>query len=144
MIVLVEKINGYFNLKDVFECFKELSDGWYKVNIGKSRKKHTNDQTGWLFGCIYPMLMEALINEGWEFTDVEQVHDFFLATLTSQKVINKHTGEIITFPSSTKQMDTVVFSTYCEKLREYGLEYLHIEIPDPDKNWKNKDNEEGP
>lgn len=141
-MVLVEKTNGYFDLKDVFEHFKGLPDGWYGVNVNTSRKKRTNDQTGWLFGCIYPMLMEALINEGWEFTNVNQVHDFFLSTLTAQKVINKHTGEIITFPSSTKQMDTVVFSTYCEKLREYGSDFLHIEIPDPNKNWKDQKDEE--
>jgi hypothetical protein len=30
-------------------------------------------------------------------------------------------------------MDTVTFSTYCEKLRDYGREYLGVEIPDPIK-----------
>ena len=57
--------------------------------------------------------------------------------MTTDKVINKHTGEVITFPESTATMDTHTFSTYCEKLREYALEYLNLEIPDPDKNWYN-------
>lgn len=56
--------------------------------------------------------------------------------MTADKVVNKHTGEIIEFPGSTATMDTVTFSTYCEKLREYAREYLSIEIPDPDRYWK--------
>ena len=76
---------------------------------------------------------------GWEFTSVEQVHEFFKAQMTKDKVVNKHTGEIIEFPGSTATMDTLTFSTYCEKLREYALEYLNIEIPDPDPNWRKAD-----
>lgn len=35
-------------------------------------------------------------------------------------------------------VDSVVFSSYCEKLREYAREYLNVEIPDPDKFWRAK------
>lgn len=107
------------------------------VEITAKRKKRSCDQNEWLWGCIYPMLLYALINEGWEFTTVDQVHEFFKTRFTSDKVVNKHTGEIIEFPNSTAAMDTVTFSSYCELLRDYALEYLDLEIPDPDKNWKN-------
>jgi hypothetical protein len=56
--------------------------------------------------------------------------------MTADEVVNKETGEIVKFPSSTAKMDTVTFSSYCEKLREYAREYLNIEIPDPDKFWR--------
>lgn len=106
------------------------------VEIKAKRKKRTDDQNEWLWGCIYPMLLYALINEGWEYTNVEQVHEFFKQRFTADEVVNTHTGEVITFPSSTASMDTVTFSSYCELLRTYALEYLDLEIPDPDKNWK--------
>lgn len=106
------------------------------VEIKAKRKKRTDDQNEWLWGCIYPMLLYALVNEGWEYTNVEQVHEFFKTRFTADEVVNKYTGEIITFPSSTASMDTVTFSSYCEHLRTYALEYLDLEIPDPDKNWK--------
>lgn len=106
------------------------------VEIKAKRKKRSDDQNEWLWGCIYPMLLYALINEGWEYTNVEQVHEFFKTRFTSDQVVNKHTGEIIEFPNSTASMDTLTFSTYCEQLRTYALEYLDLEIPDPDKNWK--------
>lgn len=134
--VLVEKKNGLFDLKPLYNWFCSVCDGIYRVEVKKVRKPRSNDQNGWLWGCIYPMLLDALLDAGWEFVSVEQVHEFFKSQMTADKVVNKHTGEIIEFPGSTATMDTVIFSTYCEKLREYAREYLSIEIPDPDRYWK--------
>lgn len=50
---------------------------------------------------------------------------------SDKKVLNRQTGEVVTIPSSTKEMDTTTFSAYCEKLRDYGREFLGVEIPDP-------------
>lgn len=137
--VLIEKKGGLFNLRPLYDLFSHSVDGIYQVIVKKVRKPRSNDQNGWLWGCIYPMLLDGLLNAGWEFTSVEQVHEFFKAQMTKDKVVNKHTGEIIEFPGSTATMDTLTFSTYCEKLREYALEYLNIEIPDPDPNWRKAD-----
>ena len=111
-------------------------DGIYIIEVKKVRKPRSLDQNGWLFGCIYPILLDALLEAGWEFVSVEQVHEFFKAQMTADKVVNKHTGEIIEFPRSTATMNTVTFSTYCEKLREYAKEFLNVDIPDPDKYWR--------
>ena len=138
--VLVEKKGGLFNLAPLYSWFSQVCDGIYRIEVKKVRKPRSNDQNGWLWGCIYPMLLEALLDAGWEFVSVEQVHEFFRAQMTADKVVNKHTGEIIEFPGSTAMMDTVTFSTYCEKLREYAREFLNIEIPDPDRFWKNEKN----
>ena len=134
--VLIEKRRGLFDLRALYCFFRNAVDGMYRISVTKVRKPRSNDQNGWLWGCIYPMLLDALLDEGWEFTSTEQVHEFFKAQMTADKVVNKHTGEIIEFPNSTATMDTVTFSTYCEKLREYAREYLNIEIPDPDRYWK--------
>ncbi len=138
--VLVEKKGGLFNLAPLYSWFSQVCDGIYRIEVKKVRKPRSNDQNGWLWGCIYPMLLEALLDAGWEFVSVEQVHEFFKAQMTADKVVNKHTGEIIEFPGSTAMMDTVTFSTYCEKLREYAREFLNIEIPDPDRFWQNEKN----
>lgn len=134
--VLVNKSNGLFDLRSLYDWFKSVCDGLYRIEVKRVRKPRSNDQNGWLWGCIYPMLLDALIDAGWDFVNVEQVHEFFKAQMTADKVVNKHTGEIIEFPCSTASMDTVTFSTYCEKLREYASGYLCIEIPEPDKYWK--------
>jgi hypothetical protein len=82
------------------------------------------------------LLLDALIDAGWKFTDTTQVHEFFKSQMVHDKVVNEMTGEIIEFPGSTAKMDTVTFSTYCDKLRDYAKEYLNTDIPDPDPNWK--------
>lgn len=134
--VIIKKVDGLFDLKPLYTWFKQALDGMYQMEVKVVRKPRTNDQNGWLWGCIYPMLLDALLDAGWDFVSVEQVHEFFKAQMTADKVVNKHTGEIISFPTSTATMDTVTFSTYCDKLREYGREYLGIEIPDPDRYWR--------
>ena len=134
--VLIDKISGLFDLKPVYDYIRAKADGVFMVEVKRKRKLRSDDQNGWLWGCIYPMLLDAMIAEGWEFTSAEQLHEFFKAQMVADKVINKHTGEIVEFPGSTASMDTVTFSTYCEKLRDYAREYLNIEIPDPDPNWR--------
>ena len=137
---MVEKLNGIFDLKPLYEWFKQTCDGLYRIEVKKIRKPRSNDQNGWLWGCIYPMLLDGLLDAGWEFVSVEQVHEFFKAQVANDKVVNRHTGEIVEFPTSTATMNTVQFSSYCEKLREYGREFLGVEIPDPDRYWKSNGN----
>ena len=140
---MVEKLNGLFNLRPLYDWFSQVCDGLYRIEVKKIRKPRSNDQNGWLWGCIYPLLLEGLLEAGWEFTSIEQVHEFFKAQITKDNVVNTHTGEIVEFPTSTATMDTVQFSTYCEKLRDYGREFLGIEIPDPDRYWKSHDTSTG-
>ncbi len=109
-----------------------------RLEIVGKRKLRTDDQNGWLWGCVYPILLCALNEAGWEFTNADQVHEFFKGLFLKEQMVNKHTGEIIEFPNSTAKMDTLTFSTYVDKLKDYGEEYLGIRIPDPDPNWKYK------
>jgi len=138
--LFVIKQDGMCNLQPLWEWFSRTLDGHYRVEITRVRRKRTLDQNGWLFGCIYPMLLKALNDQGWEFTNVAQVHDFFKSLLWKQRFVNRHTGEIVELPQSTTEMDTVQFSTYCEKLRDYGREFLGVEIPDPDPLWAEQEN----
>lgn len=89
-----------------------------------------------LWGAVYPILLDGLLDAGWEFTSVEQVHEFFKKLMAHEQVVNFDTGEIVEIPKSTATMDTQQFATYIEKLREYAQEFLNVTIPEPDKNWK--------
>lgn len=140
--VIVEKVNGLFNLNKLYVWFVQALDGIYLVEVKKVRKPRSNDQNGWLWGCIYPLMLDGMVDAGWEFTNVEQLHEFFKAQMTADEVVNRETGEIVKFPSSTSSMSTVEFSAYCEKLREYAREYLNVEIPDPDKYWRLREDED--
>lgn len=134
--VRFEKVNGVLHAKSLMLALSLLANGVYSITIKKVRKPRSNDQNGYLWGCVYPLILRGLINAGWEFTCNEQVHEYFKKLFTSEQVINRDTGEIIEFPASTALMDTFTFKTYTDKLREYAFEYLGMDIPEPDKYWK--------
>lgn len=135
--IIITKENNRYDLGMLENYFKCALDGRYKIDVTLVRKKRTLDQNGWLWGCIYPLMLKALNDAGWEFTTIEQVHDFLKSQFCGQKMINKHTGEIVSLPMSTALMDTLAFSEYVEKIREYAYEYLGCDIPDPVKPFDN-------
>lgn len=136
MRFLIDKIDGYFNIRTITEFFRTASNGCYMINITKQRKGRTINQNDWLWGCVYPILLDGLLDAGWEFTSVEQVHEFFKKQMTQDKVVNYTTGEIVEIPMSTAIMDTHQFSMYIDALRAYAEDFLNVTIPEPDKNWR--------
>lgn len=136
MRFLIDKIDGYFNLRKLEEFFRAAANGCYMLEIKRQRRGRTNNQNEWLWGCVYPILLDALLDAGWEFVSVEQVHEFFKKQFANEKVVNYHTGEIVEVPRSTATMDTQQFSMYIELLREYAEEFLGTTIPSPDPNWR--------
>ena len=138
MKILIDKVGGYFNLQSLYSLFRAIPDGSYMLSIKKQRRGRTLNQNEWLWGCIYPILLDGLLDAGWEFTSVEQVHEFFKKLIAHDKVVNYETGEIVEIPKSTATMDTQQFAMYIDKLREYADEFMGITIPDPDKGWKVK------
>lgn len=136
MRFLIDKIDGYFNLRTISEFFRTASNGCYMLTITKQRRGRTLNQNDWLWGCVYPILLDGLLDAGWEFTSVEQVHEFFKKQMAQDKVVNYSTGEIVEIPRSTATMDTQQFSMYVDALRTYAEEFLNVTIPDPNKNWR--------
>ena len=61
----IEKRNGLFNLRPLYDWLNNALDGIYRLEITRVRKPRTMDQNGWLWGCIYPMLLDALLDAGW-------------------------------------------------------------------------------
>lgn len=136
MRFLIDKIDGYFNLRTITEFFRTASNGCYMINITKQRKGRTLNQNDWLWGCVYPILLDGLLDAGWEFTSVEQVHEFFKKQMAQDKVVNCTTGEIVEIPISTAIMDTQQFAMYIDALRAYAEDFLNVTIPEPNKNWR--------
>lgn len=147
MEITVKKENGRFDLQDVYMFFRAAADGSYALKIRKLHKARTLNQNDYLWGVVYPALLDGLIDAGWEFTSCEQVHENFKAIMASEKVVNRDTGEVIEFPGSTAAMNTVQFSAYVDKLRDYAREYLGTDIPGPDtvratRRLRRKNNED--
>lgn len=129
--LILEKRDGRYDLRPLLNYLTNQKDGTFRIEVTKVRGKRSNEQNAWLWGCIYPLMLVGLNGAGWGFASIEQVHEFCKAQFNGERVVNADTGEVFMIPSSTAQMDTLTFATYCDKLREYGREFLGIEIPEP-------------
>lgn len=118
------------------ECQK-LPAGRYRIVVEKARKKKSNPQLGWLYGQIYPHVLQGLIDAGYdEFTNLDQVDAKCKEMFARQEIVNKYTGEIMSIPALKRDMTTVEFSTFVDEIRDWSREYLNVEIPDPETNLK--------
>lgn len=131
MIFIIDT-NSPSSLTDVYNYFRGKPRGTYRVEVTKVRSKRSGRQNKYLWGVVYPILLQGLIEEGWNVTNEEEVHKLFKTVMAEDEFIDPHTGEIIKIPSSTKEMSTVQFNTYINKLREYANEFLGVDIPDPE------------
>lgn len=112
-----------------------LSKGRYRLIIEKLRKNKSNPQLAWLYGQIYPIVLKALNDAGWEFTTVDEVDEYCKSMFSSREVLNRHTGEIMNVPGLKRDMTTVEMMTYVEAIRDWATEYLNVNIPDPETNF---------
>ncbi len=131
--IFVKVENGRYDARPLLNYLSTRKDGQYKLDVVMVRKKRSLSQNAWLWGCIYPMLLNGLNAQGWEFTTCDEVHEFFKTLFMQRTYVNKDTGEVIKMPNSTAKMTTIVFSEYCEQLRKYAYEFLNLIIPDPIK-----------
>lgn len=131
--IITKHESRYHGLPQFLRYIEAAPDGEYELTTKKRRKTRTSLQNNYLWGVVYTTLLRGLQDAGWEVTNTEQVHEYFKSHFATEQVINKHTGEVITIPSSTTEMDTVTFTAYLDQLKDYAIEYLNIEIPEPEQ-----------
>ena len=124
------------------DALKSLPPKKYWEEITPFHRAHTDKQRKWLFGSIYARMFQPLIDAGCDhITSIDEVHKFCKVLIGGKNIVNKYTGEVVKIPTSTKKMTTVEFCTYCDKCRDYALEFLGEEIPDPiEKEFREKQN----
>ena len=116
----------------------ELPKGKYRLLIETYRKKKSNPQLGYLFACVYPLVLKALNDAGWEFTSIEEVDEYCKSMFASREVLNRHSGEILEVPGLKRDMTTTEMMTYVDAIRDWASEYLNVYIPEPGEQIKMK------
>lgn len=138
MKLILEKGGTSNNLIDVINCLRNLSNGKYEILVKKTRHIRTIQQNKYLFGVVYPYVLQGLIDLGYDdITNIDQVHELCKYRFTKEHVVNHNTNEIIDFPTSTTLMNTVQFATYIQEIKKWANEYLNINIPDPEQYYNN-------
>ena len=110
-----------------------LPDGRYKIAISKLYPKATKEQFSYLYGVVYPHFLQAANDNGYEFTNVDQV-DLWAKTQWAKKdVMNRETGQIVSIPLTKSEFKTVDEMVWSNLLRDYCAEYWGVHIPEPKK-----------
>lgn len=131
--IRITKTNGWFDLTEVFKAVLKLADGDYTITVKKSRNTRSDRQNRYLWGVVYPHLLQGFTDAGWdEITNEEQIHEICKAKFLTTEAVNKQTGEIMNYPLSTAKMDTIQFATYVDQIIAFALEYLNTVIPQPE------------
>jgi hypothetical protein len=114
------------------EAIKALSDGRYSITIEKVYSKRSNPQNAYLWGIMYKLVYEGLIDAGYEKTDINMdwVHDYCKKAFLKSDVVNKD-GEVLEGVLSTSALTTVQFMQYISDIQKWASEYLGIYIPEP-------------
>lgn len=110
-----------------------LPKGRYRLLIEKKRNNKSNAQLGYLYSCIYPFVLKALNDLGWEFTNLDQVDAECKKRFANQEILNRHTGEIMLIPALKRNMTTTEFATYVNAIRDWASEDLNSYIPEPNE-----------
>lgn len=116
---------------DVFsQQLARFRDGAVQVTVERKFANRSTRQNSWYWSAVV-----GLVADHTGYTP-DEIHEIYKA-----KFIPKHVsladgnGEIrgeFVLGGSTAQMDTVQFSDYCERIREWAADELGVVIPDPE------------
>jgi hypothetical protein len=135
----------YANPESFVTAIKALPDGFYVNKIEKLYNKRSNPQNAYYWGVVCPLVRDGLMNVGYECNTVDEAHEFLknefiiLKGKKRKRLVNKNTGElkyVKIFPS-TKQLTTIEFNDYFERIIRWASEYLDVEIPYPNETIDN-------
>ena len=118
-----------------------LPPGKYQITVEKYRRVATHLQFGYLYAVVLPLSMIALNNAGYEFTEIDEVDNWWKLMFANKKIVDRVTGEIVTLPQSKSEFMTTDEMVYTDSIRNYVAEYLGMSIPDPEKDWRRKKND---
>lgn len=125
------------HLDEYRAALNALPVGNYIHTIEKKHKKASRPQFKWLFGYIYPILLQGLLDAGIEnCLTIDDVDSYCKALFANKPTINIQTGEIISIPMNKREFNTIDMMTYVDKIRQMALEFLNIDIPEPNTNFE--------
>ena len=119
------------------QWWANIKDGaMIKAEYKIFRPKGTTKQAGAHFGLVVKMVRERMEELGWDICGILPNKDMIHEILKKCCGGVGDNGETMGF----SEMDTEQRSKFFENCRTWAATQLNLNIPDPDPNWKDKDN----
>lgn len=115
----------------------ELRDGEVLITVERAHATRSLLQNAWYWGQILKLISD---HTGYS---PDELHEYCKERFNSKTlVIVDDQGEVKdekTIGLSTTKLNKVTFGEYCEAIRQWAAEDLGVVIPDPDPNWREKE-----
>lgn len=128
-------INGKItkNRESFIRSLIEFNNKEITITIEKKKRKRSNEQNAYLWGCVYPLVKMQFYETCGEVFTIEEVHEIMKMKFNSVELINEDTGEVIVVPKSTTNNSKFEQEQYHEQIRNFAKEWFNIHIPLPNE-----------
>lgn len=105
-------------------------------------RKRSNAQNSYYWPVCVEYCLEGLVDIGYKRSELspEIVHDYLkgklLKHMKRRRIYNPETKTYITKIPKSSELTTWEFIDYVEVIGQWAATYLSIQIPEPDKEWK--------
>lgn len=106
------------------------------LTLERKKKKRSNEQNRYWWGCVIPLVKEGLNNAGYKFTLNEQVHEQLKKMFLTYEDFSEKTGVGIERTHDTKSLTTSEFMDLIATVQQWSAEFLGVEIPNPGEQLK--------
>jgi len=134
--VPVKILNGKFasNINQIKDICNAHEGCLIHITFHKRRNTRSNNQNGYYWSCIVPIMQNCIKEEWGELQPLEQVHEFLKTNCNFEELINEDTGEVVRRTKSTTENTTVDQEVFHEKCRKLAKDFFNTEIPLPNEN----------
>ena len=121
------------NKGSISKAFEQFEGREITITIEKKRRKRSNNQNSYLWGCVYPLVKIGFFESYGEVFSIEEVHEILKMKFNSIDLINEDTGEVVVAPKSTTKNSKFEQEQYHEHIRNFAKEWFNIYIPLPNE-----------
>jgi hypothetical protein len=109
-----------------------------EIIIKKRKKSRSLVQNGFYWGVLIPIIKHELVELGWkQARSTTWVSNLLKNHCLRIEEANEDTGETWETIGETHLLSTVEWEEYIERIRDFVMKHLNIELPYPEKD-KNK------
>lgn len=124
------------NRNMVLDAIRSFNGKDVVISFEKPKKKRSNNQNSFYWGCVIPLIQQGLKDATGEFRSSDNIHYNILLPLFAplRELVNTTTGEITSERLTSSDMTTTQFCEYIMELQKWGKEFLDIDIPNPNED----------
>lgn len=117
----------------VLDLIKSFEGSDVVISFDKPKKKRSNDQNAFYWGCIIPLMQEGAKDIWGESWNIYKAHKHLSGKFVFHESVNQKTGEITNTHKSTTELTTTDWEVYVTEIRIYLLSDFDIDAPEPNE-----------